>query len=153
MWPSFVNVNVEFSTHVVKCAVRKYACDVCDFTSQKESNIKRHTKRARTELIESPITLNQKLDDTDEVPDKAKNTRNINNLMSSEGESEKKKKGCHRTQVFYFQQKLRPVVQRVVMMEIRLNKQSMQSDQTVFFFVARNILFFLENVYREQGLN
>lgn len=90
MWPSFVNVNVEFSTHVVKCAVRKYACDVCDFTSQKESNIKIHTKRAHTGLIESPITLNQKLDDTNEVSGKAKNTRNINNLMSSEGESEKR---------------------------------------------------------------
>lgn len=139
MLPSCFNVNVEFSTHVVKYAVRKYACDVCDFRSQKESNIKIHTKRAHTGLIESPISLNQKLDDTDEVPDKAKNTRNINNLMSSEGESEKMKNGW--TQVFYFQQKLPPVVQRVVMMEIRLKKQSTQTDQTVFILCKKQTVF------------
>lgn len=149
---SVFNVNVEFSTHVVKCAVRKHTCDVCDFTSQKEWNIKKHTKRARPGLIESPITLNQKLDDTNEVSGKAKNTRNTNNLMSSEGESEKMKNGCHRTQVTYFQQKLRPVVQRVVVMEIRL--KSWWAVFLFFFCVCKKWTFFSfqENVYRGQGL-
>lgn len=45
-------------------------------------------KRAHTGLTESPIALGQKLVETDEVPEKAKNTENANNIVSSEDESE-----------------------------------------------------------------
>lgn len=45
-------------------------------------------KRAHTGLRGSPIALGQKLDDADEVPDKTKNTVNVNNIVSSEDESE-----------------------------------------------------------------
>lgn len=59
-------------------------------------------KRVYIGLIESFIILNQKFDDINEVLGKVKNIRNINNFMLSEGELEKKKKGCYRIQVFYF---------------------------------------------------
>ena len=45
-------------------------------------------KRAHTGLTESPIALGQKLVETDEVSEKAKNTENANNIVSSEDESE-----------------------------------------------------------------
>ena len=43
--------DVEFSNHVVQCAMQEYTCDFCDFTSQKECNVKRHMKRAHKGFI------------------------------------------------------------------------------------------------------
>lgn len=88
MCSSVFHGDVEFSTHVVECAMKEHSCDFCDFTSQKECNVRRHMKRAHTGLTESPIALGQKLVETDEVPEKAKNTENANNIVSSEDESE-----------------------------------------------------------------
>lgn len=88
MCSSVFHGDVEFSTHVVECAMKEHSCDFCDFTSQKECYVRRHMKRAHTGLTESPIALGQKLVETDEVPEKAKNTENANNIVSSEDESE-----------------------------------------------------------------
>lgn len=55
---------------------------------RKNATSKKHMKRAHKGLTESSIALGQKLDYTDEVPDKAKNTRKVNNIVSSEDESE-----------------------------------------------------------------
>ena len=54
--------DVEFSNHVVQCAMQEYTCDFCDFISQKECIVKRHTKRAHKGLLEDPLPLGSQLD-------------------------------------------------------------------------------------------
>lgn len=68
--------------------MKEHSCKFCDFTPQRECNVKRHVKRARTGLTEIPIALGQKLVETEEVPEKMKNTGNANNIVSSQDESE-----------------------------------------------------------------
>ncbi|XP_061179421.1 RE1-silencing transcription factor A-like [Saccostrea echinata] len=77
----------EFSMHVVQCAMKEHACEFCDFTSQKECNVRRHMKRAHTGLIESPMPLGQKLDTAS--GGKAENSgKEHNTTLSSESDLE-----------------------------------------------------------------
>lgn len=41
MCSSVFHGDVEVFTHVVECALKEHACDFCDFTSQKECNVKK----------------------------------------------------------------------------------------------------------------
>ena len=38
--------EAEFSEHITQCAMKEYECEVCNFTSTRESNVKRHMRRA-----------------------------------------------------------------------------------------------------------
>ena len=61
---------MEFSNHVVQCAMQEYTCDFCDFTSQKECNVKRHMKRAHKGMLEDPLPLGSQLDKRDSTSPK-----------------------------------------------------------------------------------
>ena len=62
--------DMEFSNHVVHCAMQEYICDFCDFISQKECNVKRHMKRDHKGLLEDPLPLGTQLDKCDSTSPK-----------------------------------------------------------------------------------
>jgi predicted aspartyl protease len=75
-----------FSEHVVRCVMKEYACEFCDFTSQKGCNVKRHMKRAHASLTETPMPLGQMHGTAGE--DKAADTAKGNIFVSSDSDSE-----------------------------------------------------------------
>ena len=83
-----------FSAHVIQCAMKEYACEFCDFTSQKECNVKRHVKRAHAGLTETPMPLGQThgtgSEETHDTAseDKTADTAKDNASVSSESDSE-----------------------------------------------------------------
>ena len=80
--------DVEFSNHVVQCAMQEYTCDFCDFTSQKECNVKRHMKRAHKGLLEDPLPLGSQLDKRDSTSPKKLDDLE-SELVVSDSDSEK----------------------------------------------------------------
>ncbi|XP_056018786.1 hunchback-like protein [Ostrea edulis] len=78
--------DVEFSNHVVQCAMQEYSCDFCDFTSQKECNVKRHMRRAHKGLLKDPLPLGMK-SDTDH-PASAKKMEDVSSKVDSDSGSE-----------------------------------------------------------------
>ena len=49
---SIVCPSEAFKNHVVECAMNEYTCDVCDYTSNKQANVRRHHKRNHKGLIQ-----------------------------------------------------------------------------------------------------
>lgn len=50
----------EYRNHVLECAMRTFNCTFCNYSSNKEINVKRHEKRSRAGLLEEPIKLDGK---------------------------------------------------------------------------------------------
>ena len=47
----------EFSEHIAQCAMKEYECDVCSYSSPKESNVRRHMRRAHEGYSASVVPL------------------------------------------------------------------------------------------------
>ena len=50
----------DYKKHVLQCAMRTFNCMYCNYTSNKEINVKRHERRSHTGMTEEPIKLDGK---------------------------------------------------------------------------------------------